>query len=175
MRKDSQTLQKTTQSRPLPSCSSSIDWRARSTRTTSHLLKTNVTPAPRTRVPSWTHQFLWRYFWKQFNILPINNITDFKLKGWHVCNNNNNNSVMHRRSSFSLFEPLFSVSVIILFEPCQLSWWPQSCEAVFHSSKAYRSWFSHPSRDPRTLLERTAFSTSSLVFRATDWTTKGAP
>lgn len=167
MRKYSQPLQKTTQSRPLPSYSSSIDWRARSRRTTSPLLKTNVTPAPRTPVLSWTHQFLRRYFWKQFSVLPVNNIIDFKWKGWHVYNNNNNNSVLLMWKHCS--------SLIILFEPCQLFWWPQLWEVVFQSYEAYRSWFSHPSRDPRTLLERTAFSTSSLVFRATDWMTKGAP
>lgn len=94
MRKDSQALQKTTQSRPLPSYSSSIDWRAGSRRTTSHLLKTNVIPAPRTQALSWTHQFLRRYFWEQFSALPVNDIIDFKLKGWHVYNNNNNSVLM---------------------------------------------------------------------------------
>lgn len=129
MRKYSQALQKTTQSRPLPSYSSSIGWRAGSRRTTSHLLKTNVIPAPGTQALSWTHQFLRRYFWEQFSVLPINDIIDFKLKGWHVYNNNNTSVLMwkhcirnyelhsvatarnkNKSSAFSLFEPLFSVS-----------------------------------------------------------------
>lgn len=82
-------LQKTTQSRLLLSCSSFTGWKARSRRTTNHLLKTRMKPAQST---------------------PL--------------------SRTHR---------------------CLLS------------------------QDHRTLLERMAFSTSSLVSRATEWTTKGAP
>lgn len=74
-------LQKTTQSRPLRSYSSSTDWKARSRRTTNHLLKSSMKPGLRTRLLNWMHQYLLRYFIKQLNILPTLNIPQEKC--WH--------------------------------------------------------------------------------------------
>lgn len=72
-------LQKTTQLRRLLSCFSSTGWKARSRRTTNHLLKTSMKPGPRTQLLNWPHQHLLRYFLKQLNIVPTQNIPQEKF------------------------------------------------------------------------------------------------